>query len=163
MQTGRYAEAHDALKKACHLLRNRVGLINSQTRLLEYNLVSLEQYLSQQALLEHNWETSQSYLENSLATLKQIEADTGKSQHQIRDIEWELKVLRRCRKMNQDSLQDMDRCLVLQKQIDTKKNAGEGNAALELSREYRRLIQKLFGEDTPSAIRADFQVAKHMQ
>lgn len=160
IRTGRFDEAHHVLKKACSLLRNRVGLINSQTQLLEYNLISLEQYLSQQALPEHNWDTAERYLENSLATLKQIESDTGKSQYQIRDVEWDLKVLRLCRTMNETSLQDMDRCLALKSQIDTKTIPGDETAALALSREYRDLVQKLFGANTPSAVRADFQVAK---
>ncbi|MCA9023174.1 MAG: tetratricopeptide repeat protein, partial [Planctomycetaceae bacterium] len=163
IQTGRYKEAHRALKKAGELLRNRVGLINSKTQLIEYNLVSLEQYLSLQALQEHDWETSQNYLESSLATLKQIASDTGKIQYQIRDIEWDLQVLQRCRKLSEKSLQDLDRCLELQKQIDAKTSVGDENAALELSREHHKLILKLFGEKTPSAIHAELLVAKHLQ
>lgn len=163
IQTGRYLEAHRVLKQAGDLLRNEVGLINSKTQLIEYNRVNLERYLSLQALQQHDWDTSENYLKSSLATLKQLESGTAQSQSQIRDIEWDLQVLQRCRKMSETALQDLDRCLELRTQIDAKSNAGDVRAALELSREHRKLILELFGENNPSALQAEFLVAKQLK
>lgn len=162
IQTGRFAAAHAALKKAAHLLRDRVGLINSKTRLIEFNLVNLERYLSLQTLQKHDWETSRNYLENGLTTLRQIESDTGESLYQVRDVEWKLEVLRRCEKMDAETLQVLDRSLALRGQVDAKTNAGDETAAWKLSREYRDLIGKLFGKNSPAAIRAELLVVKHL-